>query len=50
MDDEFLTVAEIAELLKVNPQTIRSTIDRGDLPAVRFGSRRVRVRRSIMRA
>ena len=44
-DDEFLTVDEVAALLKVNPQTVRNTIDRGDLPAVRFGSRRVRVRR-----
>ena len=36
---------EVAALLKLNPQTIRNTIDRGDLPAVRFGARRVRVRR-----
>lgn len=43
-DDEFLTVDEVASLLKVNPQTVRNTIDRGDLAAVRFG-RRVRVRR-----
>jgi excisionase family DNA binding protein len=34
--DEFLTVAEIAELLKLNPMTIRNVIDRGDLPAVRW--------------
>jgi excisionase family DNA binding protein len=27
--DEFLTVAETAELLKLNPQTIRSWIDQG---------------------
>jgi excisionase family DNA binding protein len=46
MADEFLTVAEIAELLKVNPQTVRNWIDRGELPAVRVGARRVRVRRS----
>lgn len=45
MDEEFLTVAQIAELLKVNPQTVYNTIERGDLPAVRFGPRRVRVRR-----
>lgn len=44
-DDEFLTVAEIAERLKLNPQTLRNWIDRGDLPAVRIG-RRVRVRRT----
>jgi excisionase family DNA binding protein len=44
-DDEFLTVAQIAERLKLNPQTLRNWIDRGELPAVRIG-RRVRVRRS----
>jgi excisionase family DNA binding protein len=48
--DEFLTVAEIAELLKLNGQTIRNWIDRGELPAVRVGSRRVRVRRSDLDA
>ena len=46
MPDSFLTVDEIAELLKVNPQTVRNWIDRGELPAVRIGSRRVRVRQS----
>jgi excisionase family DNA binding protein len=44
--DEFLTVPEIAELLTLNPQTIRNWIGRGGLPAVRVGSRRVRIRRS----
>lgn len=42
--DEYLTVSEIAEHLKLNPQTIRNWIDQGQLPAVRIG-RRVRVRR-----
>lgn len=41
--DEFLTVAEIADRLKLNPQTVRNWIDRGELAAVRLGSRRVRV-------
>jgi excisionase family DNA binding protein len=50
MPDEFLTVAEIAELLKVNPQTVRNWIDRGELPAVRVGSRRVRVRQTDLDA
>jgi excisionase family DNA binding protein len=45
LDDEFLTVAEVAELLKLNQQTVRNWIDQGYLPAVRVG-RRVRVRRS----
>ena len=42
--DEFLTVSEIAELLKLNQQTIRNWIDSGYLPAIRIG-RRVRVKR-----
>jgi excisionase family DNA binding protein len=42
--DELLTVAEIAERLKLNQQTIRNWIGAGRLPAVRVG-RRVRVRR-----
>lgn len=44
--DEFLTVAEIAGLLKLNQQTVRNLIDNGSLAAVRVGPRRVRVRRS----
>jgi excisionase family DNA binding protein len=48
-NDEFLTVADVAELLKLNQQTVRNWIDRGDLPAVRIG-RRVRIRRSELEA
>jgi excisionase family DNA binding protein len=33
-----------------NPQTVRNWIDRGELPAVRVGQRRVRVRRSDLEA
>jgi excisionase family DNA binding protein len=43
--DEFLTVAEVATLLKLNPQTVRNWISAGQLPAVRIG-RRVRVTRA----
>jgi excisionase family DNA binding protein len=43
--EEFLTVAEVAELLKLNQQTVRNWIDQGSLPAHRVG-RRVRIRRS----
>jgi excisionase family DNA binding protein len=43
--DEFLTVAEVATLLKLNPQTVRNWIDQGTLAAVRVG-RRVRVTRA----
>ena len=45
MEDSFLTVAEVAETLKLNQQTVRNWIDQGSLPAVRVG-RRVRIRRS----
>jgi excisionase family DNA binding protein len=44
---EFFTVAEVAALLKINEQTVRNWIDRGDLAAVRAG-RRVRIRRSAL--
>jgi excisionase family DNA binding protein len=40
-----LTVADVAELLKFNPQTIRNWIDQGSLPAVRVG-RGVRIKQS----
>ena len=43
--EEFLTVAEVAEMLKLNQQTVRNWIDQGSLPAHRVG-RRVRIRRS----
>ena len=45
LDDEFLTVAEVAELLKLNQQTVRNWIDQGYLPALHVG-RRVRIRRT----
>jgi excisionase family DNA binding protein len=44
VDDEFLTVAEVAAVLKLNQQTIRNWIDAGSLAALRVG-RRVRVLR-----
>ena len=44
--DELLTVAEVAEYLKVNQQTVRNWLDRRELASVRVGSRRVRIRRS----
>jgi excisionase family DNA binding protein len=45
--DPFLTVAEVATLLKLNQQTVRNWIDAGSLPAVRVG-RRVRIPRSAL--
>ena len=50
MPDEFLTVDDVAQLLKLNPQTVRNMIDRGDLPAIRVGARRVRIERSDLDA
>ena len=44
-EESFLTVAEVANLLKLNQQTVRNWIDAGTLPAVKVG-RRVRIRRS----
>jgi excisionase family DNA binding protein len=44
-EDSFLTVAEVAEMLKLNQQTVRNWIDQGSLPAIRMG-RRVRIKRS----
>lgn len=43
-NDEFMTVAEVASVLKLNQQTVRNWIEAGALPALRVG-RRVRVRR-----
>src|SRR6478752_9765851 len=44
-EESFLTVAEVADMLKLNQQTVRNWIDQGSLPALRVG-RRVRIRRS----
>ena len=43
-EEPFLTVAEVAEILRLNPQTVRNWIDAGTLPAIRVG-RRVRIKR-----
>lgn len=45
LEESYLTVAEVAELLKLNQQTVRNWIDQGSLPALRVG-RRVRIKRS----
>ncbi len=44
-EESFLTVAEVAEVLRLNQQTVRNWIDAGSLPAVRVG-RRVLIKRS----
>ncbi len=45
-DDPWLTLAEIAEELRVNPATVRLWIARGRLTAMRPGQRKLLVRRS----
>ncbi|MFB3879841.1 MAG: helix-turn-helix domain-containing protein [Armatimonadota bacterium] len=44
MPTELLTVREVAERLKLNPQTVRRWIRAGLLPASRVGRRQWRVR------
>src|ERR1700749_1988930 len=44
-DETYLTVAEVAQTLKLNQQTVRNWIDQGSLPALRVG-RRGRIKRS----
>jgi excisionase family DNA binding protein len=46
LDEEYVTVAEAATLLRVNPSTIRRWIRQGDLPAYRIGQRRVALKRA----
>jgi excisionase family DNA binding protein len=43
--DDFMTVAEVASVLKLNQQTVRNWIDAGKLPALHVGLR-VRIRRA----
>lgn len=45
LEESYLTVAEVAQTLKLNQQTVRNWIDQGSLPALRVG-RRVRIKRS----
>ena len=43
--ESYLTVAEVADMLRLNQQTVRNWIDAGSLPAIRVG-RRVRIKSS----
>jgi excisionase family DNA binding protein len=46
LDEEYVTVAEVATLLRVAPSTVRRWIREGDVPAHRIGRRRVALRRA----
>jgi excisionase family DNA binding protein len=45
LDEEYVTVAEAATLLRVAPSTVRRWIREGDVPAYRIGQRRVALKR-----
>ncbi|MCD6032015.1 MAG: hypothetical protein K0S78_4197 [Thermomicrobiales bacterium] len=45
VEEEYLTVAEAATLLRVAPSTVRRWIRDGDVPAYRIGRRRVALKR-----
>lgn len=44
-EDELLTVAEVADYLRVSERFVRKLIAEGRLPAAKVGARVVRVRR-----
>jgi excisionase family DNA binding protein len=49
MDHEFMTITEVADLLRVSESTVRSYIRKGQLPCLKLGDGRssaVRIRRS----
>jgi excisionase family DNA binding protein len=46
VEDRWLTVAEIARELRVNPATVRLWVSKGTLPATRVGRRKLLIRRS----
>jgi excisionase family DNA binding protein len=46
IDDPWLTVAETADELRVNPATVRLWVSKGTLPAKRAGRRKLLIRRS----
>src|SRR5579884_3287782 len=50
LDDDLLTTAEAADLLKVSQVTIGRWIKRGRLPAYHLGPRKLRVRRADLAA
>lgn len=45
--NDYLTVAEVAAILRVNRGTVYEMVSRGDLPSVRVG-RKIRIARSAL--
>lgn len=45
VDEDYITVAEAADLLRVSSSTIWRWIDQGVLPAYRIGQRRIRLKK-----
>src|SRR3954452_17410107 len=50
LNEEYLTVTEAANLVRVSPSTIRRWIREGNLPAYRLGPRRVGLKRNDLAA
>jgi excisionase family DNA binding protein len=50
MEDELLTIDEVAEILKVNKSHVFALMKEGELPVVRRGRRYTRILRSDLMA
>ena len=46
MDDELLTIEEVADILKLHPDTIRRYVRERKLKAVRLSATQLRIKRS----
>jgi len=47
-NEELLTVDEVAEIMKVDPRTVRNYINSGELAVFMVGTREYRVRRETL--
>lgn len=50
MPAAYLTIPEVADLLRVDERTVRRWISAGELPARRYGRRAVRIREADLEA